>query len=63
MKDDRIVVRGLQRELARMKETEDSDTNILGDGIGIEDQSEQQEQNGSGRHASTLPTRGAFGLR
>jgi len=58
-----IVARGLQRELVRMKETENSDANILGDGIGIKDQSEQQEQDASARHATTLPSGAAFGPR
>jgi hypothetical protein len=61
--DKSSVARGLQSELARVKETEDSDANILGDSIRIEDQSEQQEKDGSGTHATTLPTGAACGLR
>ena len=63
MDNKSIVARGLQRELVRMKETENSDANILGDGIGIKDQSEQQERGGFGGHATTLPSGAAYGPR
>src|SRR5882762_4519412 len=63
LKDDRLLARGLQRELPRMKETKDADTNILCDCAGIRDEREEQEKDNSGQHAVIPPNGGAFAPR
>ncbi len=63
LKDDGLPARRLQRELPWMKETEDADTNILGDCPGIRDQREEQEKDSSGQHATIPPNGGASGRR
>ncbi len=58
-----FFARGSQRDLARMKETEDTDADILGDCLGMKDQSEEQKEQGSGQHAANPPNCEACGPR
>src|SRR4029077_15821185 len=61
--DDCFFARGLQRELARMKEAEHADADILGDSLGIKGQSEEEKEHGPGQHAVNPPDFGACGPR
>ncbi len=59
MSDYCFFARGSQRDLARMKETEDTDADILG----MKDQSEEQKEDGSSQHAANPPNCEACGPR
>ncbi len=61
--DNRLISRGLQLDFARMKKTEDSDADILGDCMGTQGQSEEQKNDSSARHAANPPSGGACGPR